>query len=218
MHAVPQSDTFGEKKRSPFSATEIGQGAKSVQNDRNKQHFREEAAQVTDFLRGVHHARKLGHMQVNYSDTVGKLSKIQATVPVLLQEPKQPDPPHSISKNHETVIVKRKEFEESMNRNIGNESSLNQLKRMNNREIGRKAVVNEVMNGTGAIPKNLLFPQKATHMQILAMTGSLCMPDANTVPARITRGVKWLGEGVGWEVRPGVAPTPLPGGIGDRNN
>ena len=49
------------------------------------------------------------------------------------------------------------------------------------------------------MPKPLLFPQKATHTQILALAGTLKAPDARIVPPRIARGKKWLGDGVGWD-------------------
>ena len=49
------------------------------------------------------------------------------------------------------------------------------------------------------MPKDYLYPQKATHSQILAMTGSLKAPDPNIVPPLIPRGRKWLGEGIGWQ-------------------
>lgn len=45
----------------------------------------------------------------------------------------------------------------------------------------------------------MIFPQKATHTQILAMTGSLKAPDANKIPPEVPRNKKWLGDGKGWE-------------------
>jgi hypothetical protein len=45
----------------------------------------------------------------------------------------------------------------------------------------------------------MLYPQKASHVQILAMTGKLMAPNANIVPPRVTRNKKWLGDGQGWE-------------------
>lgn len=49
------------------------------------------------------------------------------------------------------------------------------------------------------MPKHMLFPQKATHTQILALTGTLKAPDANIIPPRVPRPKKWLGDGKGWE-------------------
>lgn len=55
------------------------------------------------------------------------------------------------------------------------------------------------MNGTAPIPKHQLYPQKASHQQILAMTGSLKAPDARIIPPRMAKTRKWLGDGVGWD-------------------
>lgn len=55
------------------------------------------------------------------------------------------------------------------------------------------------MNGTAALPGKVLYPQKATHEQILALTGTLKAPNANIVPPPVPRNKKWLGDGIGWE-------------------
>ncbi len=49
------------------------------------------------------------------------------------------------------------------------------------------------------MPKPMLYPQKATHVQILAMTGNLKAPNANIIPPEVKRNKKWLGDGEGWE-------------------
>ena len=54
------------------------------------------------------------------------------------------------------------------------------------------------MAGTAPIPKHQLFPQKANHVQILALTGTLKAPDANKIPPEVPRQKKWLGDGAGW--------------------
>ena len=75
----------GRKPVSQFSATEIGQGGGGDPFEFQRKHFREEAGRVSEYLQGVHPARKIGHMQVNYSDTVNRMSKMQAEVPTALQ-------------------------------------------------------------------------------------------------------------------------------------
>lgn len=58
------------------------------------------------------------------------------------------------------------------------------------------------MTGEAPPGKEILFPQVATHQQILALTGSLKMPDPNKQPPDVPRGRKWLGDGVGWDSTP----------------
>lgn len=50
------------------------------------------------------------------------------------------------------------------------------------------------------MPKPILFPQKATHIQVLALTGTLKSTDANILPPRVSKSKKWLGDGVGWDL------------------
>ena len=162
--------------------------------------FEKEAKEVSEYLRGVHHSRKIGHQQVNYSDTVAKLGKFQADVPVYT--PKQEESQLSTTQGFGNTAAgfKLKEYNDKMSGYICQEKDMNDRKRIFNRETGRKAVVNEIISGTGAIPtKQLLFPQKATHTQVLAIAGTLKAPDARIVPPRIARGKKWLGDGVGWD-------------------
>lgn len=48
------------------------------------------------------------------------------------------------------------------------------------------------------MPKDILFPQKASHQSVLALTGMLACPDARIPPPNVPRRQKWLGEDVGW--------------------
>ena len=58
-------------------------------------------------------------------------------------------------------------------------------------ECGRKSVVDEIMSGKpSAEPldnKVYLFAHKATHSQILALTGKLSMPDTRIEPPEMPR-------------------------------
>lgn len=200
---------FGETSGGPptrtvsrFAATEIGQGRTVDERAHYKDHFKAEAAQVSQYLQGIHHARKLDFMQVGYSDTIGKLSKMQTNVPVVLQ--RQPEPePRITSKNTQSDAIKLAAWERQMNSTIAKESHDNQMKRYRNREVGRKATVNEIMAGRFQDPEKHglgydIFPQRCTHTQILAMTHNLAMPSADVIPAPPAPRRKWLGEGVGW--------------------
>jgi len=192
------------KPVSQFAATEIGQGRVVDPRAHYKDHFKQEAKQVTEYLTGIHHARKLDFMQVGYSDTITKLSKLQADKPVVLQQPVAPEPAKT-STNTAADLIRLRQWEQQMSSTIAKESNDNRMKRYKNREVGRKASVNEIMTGKftsmGEEKHGLgydLFPQKCTHTQILAMTHSLAMPSADVIPAPPPPRRKWLGEGMGW--------------------
>ena len=189
------------RKVSPWAATEIGHSTVGPDNSSIKNHFREEGLKITDYLKGSHHTRKLSHMQVNYSSTVGLLSQMQEEKPTVLRKP-ETETQKTMSKNTEVEQMRLRAAEDAMNSSVKIEQQNNWLKRMHNREVGRKAQVNEIMAGTAPMPKVELFPQKCTHSQILAMTGSLAAPSPHNIPAAPLPRKKWMGEGIGW------GPTP----------
>ena len=95
----------------------------------------------------MHHCRKIGYMQVDYADTVQKLSKFQNNVPTTITTPaihQQPETIKPISHNSVRDAQTEKQFANSMREAINNERFINERKRMHNRETGRIAVVNEV--------------------------------------------------------------------------
>jgi len=202
-------------KVSPFAATEIGHntgGSLNAGRQFMRQHFKEEAAQVTQYLTGIHHARKIGHMQVNYSDTVDKMSASQAAKSTSTIQVPQTDASgfggghggqaRPQSKTTQADRQAYSQWVDQMNTQVAAEQSLNHRKRLHNREVGRKALVHDVMAGTAPIPKVELYPQGVTHTQMLAMTGTLAMPSASIIPPHQPPRKKWLGEGEGW------GPTP----------
>lgn len=210
------------KKRSPFSATEIGLNPPIGNGELIRSHFREESKGIIQHLTGVHHARKLGHMQVNYADTVSKLSEMQVRKPVTLSGTMNNSNNHTStvqtasavpSSSHNNngsyngsynntsmnKIMKMNEFNDTMKANIASEHQLNARKRLYNREVGRKAVVTDIMVGKGPMPKYVLFAQKMNHNQILAMTGALAAPDARLEPQSVPVRKRWISEEQGWE-------------------
>ncbi|RYH11907.1 hypothetical protein EON65_38575 [archaeon] len=58
--------------------------------------------------------------------------------------------------------------------------------------------MNQIIGGTAPMPKIELFPQGATHTQILALTNTLKAPDANKLPPEVPRLRKWRGDDKGW--------------------
>ena len=49
------------------------------------------------------------------------------------------------------------------------------------------------------MPKDILYPQKASHQQVLALTGALKMPNPHIEPPEVPRRKKWLGDDAGWD-------------------
>lgn len=133
-------ESTGGKKVSQFSATQIG----AIENVGNRaiirQQFKEEAGEVLQHLKGVHHCRKISHMQTYYPGTIDRLSQEKQEAH-LTRSPAISTLPHSravaAAQNHS-------QFFSTMNSNIHQEHDINQRKRYYNREVGRKAAVDQV--------------------------------------------------------------------------
>lgn len=188
------------RKTSQFSATMIGVHDQANKNDWAKQAYKEEGRQVAAYLTGVHHARKLPAMQLNYAETVNKLSKLQVEKPITRAPPAQAAPERH-SANHAQVVVKQEAYLNKMRADIKSENFINDRKRRYNFSQGQTASIRDVFENSGPAPARgeKLFPQKATHLQVLALTGALKMPDANKLPPDVPRGKRWMGDQEGWE-------------------
>ena len=192
-----------QRKVSPWAATEIGHGPSSASNNNiMKDSYRQEAAATVDFLQGVHHARKLPHLQVNYPDTVQKLSTFQGEVPIVLQDKPESKREVPDSRNKAAEQQTLTEYENFMAESVRKERQDNYCKRVANREAGRLAQVDKIMLGEAPMPTVELFPQGCTHTQILAMTNSLAMPRADIIPPAPKPRKVWKGEGEGWSETP----------------
>ena len=73
--------------------------------------FKNESAEISQYLQGSHYSRKLAHKQINYPDTIVKLSKLQEKIPVYITQPLQKDA-------GVFEPIKLKEFQESLNAQI----------------------------------------------------------------------------------------------------
>jgi hypothetical protein len=105
-----------------------------------------------------------------------------------------------VSRDSEIRAVSEQQFQDNMRVSIASETFMNQRKKFYNREIGRKAQVAAIFNGTAAMPSKVIFPQKATHNQILGMTGTLKAPNPHIIPPFVpSNPKKWMGDGVGWQ-------------------
>ena len=114
--------------------------------------FVQEAREISHMLNGVHHARKLSHLQVNYPDTIEKLSQLQAERTLSLSSsqaslfPSQSvtsliDPKEKVKEFKQTKL---REYQEAMKSHLIEERFINFRKKEYYREMGRKAVVNQV--------------------------------------------------------------------------
>ncbi len=95
----------------------------------------------------MHHSRKISHQQVNYGDTVAKLGKFQQEIPVYLQKTEAPTHSTSQSFGNTATGFQMQAYSDKMGTYILQEKDMNDRKRLYNREVGRKAIVNEVRNG-----------------------------------------------------------------------
>lgn len=202
MAQQPQWNT----NTSTLSAVNIGLTNSNDRHGEIRKYFKEEGRKVSEVMEQVHFARKLPFMQVQYGETVSKMSKFVAERPTYTQkleadagEPEAPWHHGDASK------MRYKEFQESMSSVAHNEHDLNSRRLRYNKEMGRKASVDKIMTGESAMPKEYLFAQGQSHTAILAQTGSLAMPNPNNQPPYIPRGRRWVSDGVGFSNQP---PSP----------
>lgn len=105
-----------------------------------------EAQQVSGYLKGIHHSRKISHLQVNYPETVEKLSKLQDMRAQTAHYSTKSILPRSASQEivYQRKQFRLKDFEQTMNSHVKQEKFINFRKKEFNRETGRKAVANQV--------------------------------------------------------------------------
>jgi hypothetical protein len=114
--------------------------------------FIQEAKEVSNMLNGVHHTRKLSHLQINYPETVQRLSQLQTDRTMSLSSsqanlfPSQTlsttlDPKDRVKEFKQTKLH---EYQAAMKSHLVEERLINFRKKEYYREMGRKAVVNQV--------------------------------------------------------------------------
>ena len=104
-----------------------------------------------------------------------------------------------ISIIHNVEVQRQKDFVLDLQRNIDKEYDLNKRKRAHNHLAGTKSIAYDIVKGKTAIPeKEYFFPYKASHNQILALTGTLSSTDANIIPPAPAPTRHWLGDDKGW--------------------
>lgn len=99
----------------------------------------------------------------------------------------------------QTKVRKEREFRDKYYRTMKEEIDINTRKREYYQSCSKASVAHDIIKGTAPIPKHCVFPQKATHDQILVLTGDYVSKDANVIPPVIPRpNKKWFGEEKGW--------------------
>ena len=191
---------------STLSAVNIGLTNTNDRHAELRRYFKEEAREVTEHMKGVHHARKLPDMQTQYGETVEKMSTFVAQRPTYLQKTDLAGTGLKPPAHHgEGSQMKYDEFMNSMKASAHSEHDLNSRRLRYNKEMGRKASVDGIIVGESPMPKEYLFAQGQSHTAILAQTGSLHMPDSRIEPPYIPKGRKWVSDGVGYS---NVPPSP----------
>lgn len=97
-------------------------------------------------LQGIHYSRKNTHNQVYYPETIERLSKLQANRPQTTAATSHRRRPSTELHARATLLkeLKLRDFQENMKHYIVKERHMNFRKKEFNREVGRKAVVNQV--------------------------------------------------------------------------
>jgi hypothetical protein len=209
-----------KKPVSKFSATQIGTVDPS--NDRHREArevYKREAHDISQALEANHHSRRLKNMQVYYPDTITKLShshdQQKTKAPPPQQQQQQIIQSHRSQSSKFTIIcfdlfillthiiccpaiMREQEFTKTKSQQTHKEHDFNNRKLMYNKECGRVAQVRNIICGEASSTKEMLFPQGATHQQILALTHSDAAPDAHKMPPAVQRPKKWLGDDLGW--------------------
>jgi hypothetical protein len=147
-------------------------------------------------------------MQVNYSNTVDKLSQTLAATNTMnrnlneltMNASTNHRPSTSRSSSQDKLkVAKEAEFRELMRTKVLHERKLNERKRFYYKELSNKSIADEIVKGIAPMPKHVIFPVKVSHEQVLAMSGGRKSLDPETLPPETIKPKKWLGDGVGWE-------------------
>lgn len=108
----------------------------------------DEAKEIATAMRRVHHSRKLSHQQVYYPETVKKLGQIQSAHDQSRTTRSATASAESRREESSAVYqakeMKLRDFQQRFTEHIKKEHFINHRKRNYNREVGRKAVVNQV--------------------------------------------------------------------------
>lgn len=165
------------------SATQFAQ-----QQQQRRQMFREEATKVSRFTEKLHPSRKVLHMQSNYPETVKKLQGIyqpESHQPVTSSQYMRP----VRTARNETALQSHLE---QLKNETTREYRWNARTKLYNNSRGRKATVDKIIIGQGpASNGTILYPQNATHQQLLALTKSLAMPDPRIPAPEVTPRAKY---------------------------
>lgn len=129
---------------SVYSATMIGYQEPNPHHQLLKHQYKDEHKVVSTFIKDIHHSRKLSHMQVNYGNTVDKLShELKNDTRTLYLTKLKTDYQRPTLKNNKN-IHKEKDFMNNMKEHIKKETFINERKRLYNDAQSRKSLAHEV--------------------------------------------------------------------------
>ena len=115
----------------------------------HRQQFRDEQKTISTFIKDLHHTTKQSHMQVNYGQTVEKLSKQlhDGTKMNYYQTQKEEELRESLFRSRpksSNVITREKEFLQNATSHLKNEMFVNDRKRHFNKYQQQKSLAHEV--------------------------------------------------------------------------
>eukprot|EP01041_Mallomonas_annulata_P002353 gene2353-4566_t len=206
------SDNFLSSKTNTLASTRVATSKFSPVNiglnedERHvplRAHYKTEAATVQQKLQQVHHSRNLPYMERNYPVTAERLCAIQNEHNSNQLSNTSSSSPIKPIANKRTVglVNTNSEYGQKLAENIQKEHVINERKMRYNQNVGSQASVYQSLTGRTPMPKDFLYPQNASHQQILTLTGSVMMPSPFKDPPQVSRPKKWLGNDVGWEER-----------------
>ena len=133
-----------QRTPSQFSACMIGVHDKGSQNNAVNSAYKAEAKEVANYLTGVHHARKLPAMQLNYAETVGKLSRLQNSKPLTVEPPATATATQHRSKDSAMQVLNQTEYLSKMKADLSREVNVNNRKKNYNFSMGQTSNVSQV--------------------------------------------------------------------------
>jgi len=189
-------------KTSKLSVTNIG-----MYNIEAAAISRREAQQKAELLRAAmdeglrgkadHPSKRNLHFQKEYPETMQRLAKGDLTrvkTPNMLKTFGDPGP--QLQTSNIDMATTRKTVAES---------TWNDRKREYNKSKSSRAEVNRIMCGSTELKQpERIFPQKATHQQLLGIDNKLVGTSVDKPAPPVDRRLRWLGDDKGWENNRGL--------------
>ena len=188
-------------RTSKLSVTNIGQyniEAAAIQERELAQKAALKRSAIEEIQKSkTNHPSKLNlHMQKEYPNTLQRLRNGDLT--------RAKTPPNLKSFNDPGFSVQVSNVDMSVTQRTVEIADWNNRKREYNKSMSNQAVVNQIMCGLGSQRKEPLFPQGASHVQLLGIDGRLVGKQASEPAPEVAKRNRWLGDDVGWENNRGL--------------